>query len=166
MRPFAILMFLAFITVAASGQSTLREIDLRVNGIGSETSYTTVVRKLGNPLRRYMLKFKASEACSGSPETHLTLIYSGLSITLLGDGRGRHLAVSRFEVTSKKWVASGIRIGADFETVRTKFGKPNEIEGNSIDTIMYYVTIGNLGGVNFYFRNDKLVKILMSDTLC
>lgn len=87
------LVLLIFLTLSAFGQKKLTEIDLRVNGIGSGTSYLTVVRKLGKPIRRKTEKVKASLACSNSAETHLTLFYYGLEITLLGDGKGRNLDV-------------------------------------------------------------------------
>ena len=148
------------------GQKKWREVDLRINGIGSGTSYSTVIKKLGKPLRTETEKIKASLACSGSAETHLTLVYSGLEITLLGDGRGRNLDVYSIEVTSKKWVASGITLGASIKDVRAKFGEPNEQANESNQTILYYNTNGNLGGVNFYFQNNKLVKVGMTEALC
>lgn len=161
--------FLFFFLVSlfpVSAQKTLREVDLRVNGIGSGTSYATVVRKLGKPLRSKKERFAAENACSGLPETHLTLFYSGLEITLLGDGRGRNLDVYSVEVTSKQWVASGVSIGANVEDVLTKFGEQNSKAAGSGETIFYYVTKENLGWVNFYFRNNKLVKVRMTETLC
>ncbi len=101
---------MVFLTLPVFGQKKPREIDLRVNGIGSGTFYSTVIRKLGAPLRTETHKYKASEACSGSAETHSTLLHSGLRITLLGDGKGGNLNVYSIEVISKKWIASGIKI--------------------------------------------------------
>jgi len=92
--------------------------------------------------------------------------YSGLEVTLLGDGRGRNLAVYSIEVTSEKWMVSGVSIGADIKDMLTKFGEPNSKEEESGETIFYYVTKDNLGGVNFYLRNNKLVKVAMTETLC
>ncbi len=102
MKQLLFFILLVFLTLPVFGQKNLREIDLRVNGIGSGTTYSTVVKKLGKPLRSQTQKFKASEACSNSAETHLTLFYSGLEITLLGDGRGRSLDVYSIKVTSPK----------------------------------------------------------------
>ena len=161
-------LFLALFTTSALpvfGQK-YREVDLRVNGVGSGTSYATVVRKFGKPLRSQKEKFTADDACSGSAETHLTLFYSGLEITLLGDGRGRNLEVYSIEVASKKWSASGVSLGASAKDVLTKFGKPNSKEEKPGEIVYYYVTKGNLGTVRFYFRNNKLVRVGMTETLC
>ena len=166
MKKFLFLVLLVFLTLPVFGQRKLTEIDLRVNGIGSGTSYSTVVRKLGKPTRRKTEKIKASSACSNSAETHLTLLYSGLEVTLLGDSRGRNLDVYSIEVTSKKWQASGVSIGANVKDVVTKFGEPNSKADILGETVLYYVTKENLGGVNFYFRNNKLVRVAMTETLC
>ena len=166
MKLFLFFVLLVFLTLPVFGQKKLTEIDLRVNGIGSGTSYSTVIRKLGKPTRRKTEKIKASSACSNSAETHLTLFYSGLKITLLGDGRGRNLDVYSIEVTLPKWKASGISIGANINDVETKFGEPNSKADISGETVLYYVTKENLGGVNFYFRNNKLVRVRVNETLC
>lgn len=165
MKPFLFFVLLVFFTLPALGQK-YREVDLRVNGIGSGTSYSTVVKKLGKPLRSKKERIAANSACSSVAETHLTLFYSGLEITLLGNGRERNLEVYSIEVTSKKWSASGVGIGASAKDVLTKFGEPNSKEEKSGGTIFYYVTKDNLGTVNFYFRNDKLIKAGMTQTLC
>jgi len=166
MKPFLFFLLLVFFTLPAFGQKKYREVDLRVSGIGSGTSYSTVVRKLGKPLRSKKERYAADSACSGAAETHLTLFYSGLEITLLGDGRGRNLDVYSIEVTSKKWVASGISIGASIKNILNKFNEPNSKADISGETVLYYVTKENLGGVNFYFRNNKLVRVAMTETLC
>jgi hypothetical protein len=165
MKLFLFFVLLVFFTLPTFGQEH-REVDLRVNGVGSGTSYATVVRKLGKPLRSKKERYAADSACSGSAETHLTLFYSGLEITLLGDGRGRNLDVYSIEVTSKKWSASGVTLGANINDVRTKFGAVDEETSESNQTILYYVTKGNLGTVRFYFQNNKLVKVGMTETLC
>ena len=165
MKLFLFFVLLIFFTLPAFGQE-YREVDLRVNGVGSGTSYSAVVRKLGKPLRSKKEKYAADSACSGLAETHLTLFYSGLEITLLGDGRGRNLDVYSIEVTSKKWSASGVSLGADAKDVLTKFGEPNSKEEKSGETVYYYVTKDNLGTVRFYFRSNKLVRVGMTETLC
>jgi len=166
MKLFLFFVVLVFSTLPAFGQTKWREVDLRVNGVGSGTSYSTVVRKLGKPLRSKKERLAADSACSGEAETHLTLFYSGLEITLLGDGKGRDLEVYSMEVTSKKWLASGIGISATANDVLTKFGEPNSKEEKSGETIFYYTTKDNLGGVDFYFRNNRLVRVEMTETLC
>ncbi len=122
MKLFLLSILLFFLTISVLAQEKLREIDLRINGVGSGSSYSAVIQKLGKPLRSKTENYKASEACSGSAETHLTLFYPSLEITLLGDGRGRKLEVYSIEVASKKWSASGVSIGTDAKSVITNFG--------------------------------------------
>ncbi len=166
MKKLLLISLFCIFTFSISAQEKLNEIDLRVNGIGSGTSYSTVIRKLGKPNRTKTVKFKAESACSNSDETHLTVFYSGLEITFLGDGKGRKLDVYSIKVTTNKWTASGIKIGATKKQIQTKFGTPNFKDTRSAETIFRYVTKENLGGVNFYFRNNKLVKVEMTETLC
>lgn len=166
MKTLVFLVLFVLLALPVCGQKKLTEIDLRVNNIGSGTSYSTVVKRLGEPTRRETVKIKAPSACSDFAETHLTLFYSGLEITLLGDGKGRNLNVYSVEVTSPKWKASGISVGANTNDVEKKFGEPNSRANISGETLLYYVTKENLGGVNFYFRDNKLIKIVMKETLC
>jgi hypothetical protein len=166
MKKLLLTALLCIFTSSISAQEKLNEIDLRVNGIGSGSSYSTVIRKLGKPNRTKIIKFKAENACGNSDETHLTLFYSGLKVILLGDGKGRNLEVYSIEVTTNKWTVSGIKIGATEKRVQTRFGKSNSKDKKSGETIFYYVTKENLGGVNFYFRNNKLVRVEMTETLC
>jgi hypothetical protein len=110
MKLFLFFILFVFFTLPAFAQTQWREVDLRVNGVGSGASYATVVRKFGKPLRSEKERFTADNACSGQAETHLTLFYPGLEITLLGDGKGRDLEVYSIKLTSKKWLASGVAI--------------------------------------------------------
>ena len=166
MKLFLFFILFVFFTFPAFGQTKWREVDLRVNGVGSGTSYATVVRKFGKPLRSKKERLAADNACSGEAETHLTLFYSGLEITLLGNGKGRDLEVYSIELTSKKWLASGIGIGATANDILTKFGEPNSKGEESNETSFSYTTKDNLGGVDFYFRDNKLVRVEMTETLC
>lgn len=166
MKKLLFISLLCIFTFSISAQKKLNEIDLRVNGIGSGTSYSTLIRKLGKPNRTKKIKVKAENACSNSDETHLTLFYSGLEITLLGDGKGQNLEVYSLEVITNKWTASGIKIGATEKEIQTRFGMPISKDDKSGETVFYYVTKENLGGVNFYFRNNKLVRVEMTETLC
>lgn len=166
MKRLLFFSWLAFLAAPVWGQSNLREVDLRVNGVASGTSYATVIKKLGRPGRKNIVKYEADDTCSDEAQTHVTLFYTGLEIKLLGAGRGRQLDVYSVEVTSVKWTANGIRIGANIKNVLDRFGKPNSRDQKSNETVLRYVTKENLGVVNFYFRNNKLVKIVMEETLC
>jgi hypothetical protein len=166
MKQITSFVLLAFLSHSICGQENLREVDLRVSGIGSGTPYPTVIRNLGKPPQRKATRTNASLSCSGAAETDVTLLYAGLQISLLGDGRGRNLTVYSIEVSSPKWMVSGVRIGASMEDVENKFGRPISKAQESGETIFHYVTKGNLGMVNFHFRNNKLVKVAMTETLC
>lgn len=166
MRLFLSPVFLFLFSNCVTAQKELREVDLRVNGVGSGTTYSKVFQKFGKPTRRKIEKTTASLVCSGSAETYLTLFYSGLEISLLGNGAGKGLKVVSIEVRSRKWSASGVSIGQSPKAVFARFGKPNSTAMLSGEAVFYYVTPGNLGGVNFYFRNNKLAKISMTETLC
>ncbi len=166
MKTIMTLVLTIFLTTPIFGQENPREVDLRINGVGSGTSHAVVVRQLGKALRSKTVKLRATDSCSGSAETHLTLFYSGLELTLLGDGRGRKLAVYSIEVSSPKWVASGVPMGAEVTEVLTKFGQPINKEEQSGESIYHYVTKGSLGGVTFHFRDNKLSRVIMTEALC
>jgi hypothetical protein len=166
MKRLTSFVLLVFLSLTVLGQEKLREVDLRVSGVSSGTPYSAVLRNLGQPLRRKVTRTAASLSCSGAAETDIRLSYSGLHISFLGGGRGRNLKVYSIEVSSPKWTASGTRIGASGEDVEAKFGAPISKAEESGETVFHYVTKGNLGMVNFHFRNGKLIKVEMTETLC
>ena len=163
--------FLALILLAAFqsflfAQTKLREVDLRISGVGSGTSYSGVISKFGRPASRKSERTSRELSCTGSDITDLKLQYSGLDVGLIGDGDGRNLKVVEIVVTSSRWQASGIRVGSAPKEIMRRFGEPNSHANRVGRVIYYYVTPGNLGGVNFEFRNGRLAKIVMSETLC
>lgn len=166
MKYMVIVLLLVLFRLSAAGQKPLREVDLRVNGVGTGSSFSTVIRRLGWPLRRQTDRLDAAGSCSNTPETHLTLKYQGLEVTLLGDGKGRQLRVYSVDVTSKKWLASGVRIGTGVSRVRKRFGKPVSQAEAGGKLIYYYVTPGNFGGVNFEFKRSKLIRMRLNESLC
>ncbi|HZH30792.1 MAG TPA: hypothetical protein VEY11_08510 [Pyrinomonadaceae bacterium] len=166
MKQITSFVLLAFLSHSILGQEKLREVDLRVSSIGSGTPYHAVIRNLGEPLQRKATRTAASLSCSEAAETDVTLLYAGLQISLLGNGEGRNLRVYSMEVSSPSWMVAGVRIGASREDVKNKFGEPFSKAEESGETIFHYVTKANLGMLNFHFRNNKLVKVAMTETLC
>jgi hypothetical protein len=163
------LLFLAlffFLTFPVSAEKETPKIDLRVNGVGAWTPYSTVINKLGKPLRSKNVRTPANLSCSGEDETTLTLFYSGLEVNLLGSSKGRSLEVYSFIVTSPKWSASGVNIGADIKQVLVKFGEPDFKEESSKETAFVYSMNDGIGAVTFSFRHGKLIEISMEGTLC
>jgi hypothetical protein len=166
MKYSLLLVFLMFVSVSAFGQKERREIDLKINGIGFGSSYSAVIKKLGKPLQNTTQKADASQSCSGKNETHSRLVYDGLEIMLLRVGKERDSRIYRIEVTSPQWTASGIKIGANAGEVKNNFGEPDSEENESDQTVLYYVMKGNSGWINFHVKDNKVVKILLNETLC
>jgi hypothetical protein len=163
--PLALILLTAFQSVLFA-QKKLTEVDLRISGVGSGASYPAVLSKLGRPRSKKSEQTPRELSCTASDITELTLQYPGLEIGLLGDGDGQNLNVVEIVVTSHRWQASGIRVGDTTKVVFRRFGKPNSRANRGNRVVYYYVTPGNLGGVNFEFLKDRLVKIVMSETLC
>lgn len=165
--------FLFIITAIAAtatpviGQEILREVDLKLRGVGSGSSYGSVIAKFGQPLSKKVERFGAdNSSCIPNAHTLVKLGYPGLTFELLGDGRGRSLKVVEIDVTSGRWSASTIKIGARPYQVVQRFGEPDSRERRDTRMVYYYVTPGNLGNVNFVFKGDRLIRILMIETLC
>ncbi len=116
-------ILLIFLTLPVCGQSESREIDLRLNSIGSGTTDLVILQKLGKPSSR---KTGGIVPCSDG-STLLTLRYPGLVIELARDEDEKNFSVFIINVTSPKWVMSCISIGANIEDVKAKFGQPYHI---------------------------------------
>ena len=133
-------------------------IKLEVKGVDIGTSYQDVLSQLGKPLSS---KKRGTNPCGGAK---LTLRYSDLTVNLDPDADEQNFIVVLIEVTSPKWEVSGISIGASLEEARAKFGKSSELrKENGLNYVSYFVTDGY---ANFYFRNNKLVKVNWELNLC
>ena len=151
----------------ADAQTELREVDLRINGIGSGSSYSLVLSKLGKPIKRSYKKESTFEGdCMGRDYTVLMLRYPGLEVVLLGDGSGKDLKVVEMRMTSGGRTASGIQLGSTPGQIKKRFGEPNSTESRGAVSEFFYVTPGNLGAVKFRFTNGRLRMVGMSETLC
>jgi len=144
-----------------SKTTLIEEIDLRINDIGLGISESKILQRLGKPLQNKKGEF--NECGYGFEKTFR---YSGLGIELLGNDKGRNFTVIAMEVTSPKWLVSGIRVGADAKDVLAKFGEPLEKRTESGVESWSYVNKGNDGFAGFYFRDNKLVKILWESAIC
>lgn len=151
----AVISLFASLSTTAQGKYT--EVDLNVNGVRSGSSMQKV-RSLGRPNR---IKSVGLNECANQYER--TIYFPGLEIGVLGSPNGQRGTVYSLIVTSRRWlIAPGLRVGADRKSVLKAFGKPDTVEDGKI----YYVTKGNLGGVTFEFRNNRLVRAQMTETLC
>lgn len=135
-RLLAFVVFSAGFCVSATGQRTLTEVDLTINGIRSGSS-NRQVQKLGKPRR---VKDLGLDECAELYRR--TVYFPGLEIGLLGSKNGQRGKVFALVVTSSRWtIAPGLRIGAERKTVLKKFGRPVFEENGTIR----YVTKENLG---------------------
>lgn len=159
-------LLLALVGASAQAQTKLREVDLRINGVGSGSSYQVVLAKLGKPTKRNYQKESAESSCLASDATILILQYPGIKVVLLGDGSGRNLKVVEMRMTGGKWSPSGIALGATAAQVTRRFGEPVSTEREGARSTFFYVTPGNLGGVRFEFTKGRLTLIGMSEALC
>ena len=143
--------------------SAQKEVDARINGIGSETSISAVKKKIGKPLR--VIEDGLDECAGGFSKT---LYYEGFEIQFLSDEKRRNYTVSSMTLTSPKWsIAPGVRIGTDKKDVRAKYGQPNNVSVNeSGEELFSYLTRDNFDGVFFFFRNNKLVRVVMFEAFC
>ncbi len=134
-------------------------IDLKVKGVGVGTSYSTVLKKLGRPLSN---KKGGSFPCDqGNPM--LNLRYSGLVIKLIQDSNNQYFVAS-MEVSSPKWIASGITIGASIREVQERFGQNNNLsKKKGLENLPYFIEDSY---ANFYFRNKKLIKVAWELNAC
>ncbi len=141
---------------------TVKEIDLKINGVGIGTLESNVLQKLGKPLQSKKGEF---DGCGGGFQK--TLRYTGLEIELLSNDKGRDFSVITVDVTSSEWsVAPGLGVGVDAKDVEAKFGQPYEKEERDGQVIFFYGIKGYDGWANLFFRDSKLTQISWILTYC
>lgn len=160
------ILFVLITSVFAFGQ-TSNGIDLEVNGVRWNSTYATVTKKLGKPIRTKRSTMKAGNECTGYAQTFLTLTYKGLEVSVIGDGRGRGMRVYQMLVTDQRWLASGIRVGTDADGVKRVFGKP-DFESTDADGItrFLYNASNEATEVSVEFRNGKVIRISLTESIC
>ena len=147
-------------------ERVLHELDFEVNGIKSGTSYDEIVKRIGKPLRSQDL---GKDDCNDRDMR--TIYYKGLAIELESDGTKQSYAVVSIEVTSARWlIGNKIKIGSTRDEVLKAFGPDNDYADDDAlgDQMprLEYVTKENLGGVTFLLIDEKVFKVIMSETLC
>ena len=160
------LLFVLLASSSAISQTKLREVDLTIDGIGSGSPFADALVKFGIASKKNIRKEEAADSCMGRAATFLTLDYPGLQVILLGDEFAQGFEIVEMTITSKRWNASGARIGDSLDSVEKRFGKPNSIEKEGEVTVFFYVTRENLGVVRFEFAKGKLILMSMKETLC
>ena len=151
--------FILFVALALPLTASAQTIDLQVNGVGVATPYSIVLQKLGKPLSK---KKGGTFPCDNGEM--LTLRYQGLIVKLIEANDGTGFIVGSVDVTSPKWSISGINVGASTKDVQTKFGQLEEkTKKSGLENLSYGMAEGF---ANFYFRNNKLVKISWEFNIC
>jgi hypothetical protein len=148
----------AYLPAEEIGRS--KPIHLSVKGVDIGATTADVVSKLGNPKSSQK---RGENPCGGAK---LSYLYDGLLVDFDPDYNDEHFEVVAVEVTSQNWeIAPGILIGVSVKDVLTKFGRPAffpEAETET-STLGYWITDG---GADFYFRDDRLVKVRWEENLC
>ena len=157
-RIVAVIITVSFFVLSFSNSAAAQSVDFKIKGVGIGTSYQMVLGRLGEPLTNTK---SGTNPCGGKRRM---IHYSGLTIKFDEDESKQNIVIF-IEVTSPKWeISPGISVGSSLRTVRTKFGRPNELlKRSGFDTVTY---LDGDGAVTFYFRNKKLVKATRDLNLC
>jgi hypothetical protein len=168
MKTILLTALLILSTVAAAfaqGNAGTKPVRLDIKGVRYGTTYASVIKLLGKPLKQKNTKEYSLE-CRGEPTMFREMAYDGMEIGLLGDIRGRRMKVYSIMITSAKWKPLGISIGATEAGVTAKLGKPRLRSDLDREVVLEYETIPDYIGLSFHFENKKLVKILLTEAIC
>ncbi len=138
------------------------EVDLRINNVGIGTSYETIVKNLGKPLKSKKIR-QILECSDNEPYTQLTVTYAGLIIELWNIEDTRKFTVLSIRLTAgSKLAVSGLKIGATRKETIARLGKPTYNSKSSLG----YINKDNDGDATFDFKNGKLVSVNWSSAIC
>ena len=157
------LLFIVWLSVVIFSTDAFgSEVDLRINDVGLGTSYETVVKNLGKPLKSKKIR-QILECSDNEPYTQLTLTYPGLIIELWNIEDTRKFNVLSIGFTSDgKWAVSGLKIGATQKETIARLGKPTYNSKSSLS----YVNKDNDGFAEFKFKGGKLVSVEWGSAIC
>jgi hypothetical protein len=163
----ALIIFTFALSVVAQHNPVAKPLNLNVKGVTYDTTYASVLKLLGKPVKEESTKEYSTE-CMDKPAMFRSMVYNGMEIGLLGDIRGRRLKVYSIEITSAKWKTSGITLGASEADVTAKFGKPRLRVTNdeTADVTYEYDMLKGYGATTFYFHKNKLIRIAMAEAIC
>ena len=137
---------------------------LKFNGVGLDSTYGQVVKALGKPSRETKPQ---KEECFGGRERNAT--YDGATFYFTDSGT-KTFKVMSFDVTSAKYVVSGIKVGDSQLTVRRVLGsKFKSGAGDAAGTTAWTYEIGEEigpGSTIVTFRKGKIVGISSSYMVC
>lgn len=137
--------FLLGIFIAATIGINAQVINPRISGLRIGSNYREIVKKLGKPLSD---KRRGEVPCGDAMRT---LVYPGLVLRLEVGGI-KPLGLYKIEVSSPKWLVSGLRIGARRSEVLKKFGsEPRFIKD---------------GYAHFHYKRNRLAKMEWEFNFC
>lgn len=161
----ALLTLLAAFTALAQHNPDAEPLDFKIKGVGHDTTYASALKLLGKPKKQKDRKQPIDE-CFAKPTLFRSMTYDGMEISLMGDARGRGMKVYEIHITSGKWNFNGIAIGAGEADVAAKLGKPYNRSDLDYEIVLEYQVEDADPFVSFHFKDKKLYKILMAESLC
>jgi hypothetical protein len=141
------------------------DVHFRVRNVGLGDSHATVLRRLGKP--QATKHEEILDATCGPAHTLVRLIYKGGQVVLNGDLSGRNLKVVSIEIASPQLlVEPGVRVGMSEKEVLSKLGPPSMVYAESEFRILDYFNNKTYISGQFYFREDRLTKVLLEYVDC
>ena len=158
---------LGLILAATISAQTTNPAQLKINGIGLDSTLAQVTKALGKPTK----DGKATkEGCIGGREK--TVEFDGASFYLMdGDSKNRKtFEVKGFTITSAKFSVSGIKVGDTEHNVRrrlgTKFTKSDDPETGADIWTYTFPESGDPGETSIYITRGKVTKITSAHQVC
>ena len=144
--------------------SDLNAVNLRIKGIGLGSSYQDMEKQFGKPLETK--KAREYGCYDDELEMEITNTYSGVIIKLL-QGDTNKLFVSSIEVTSPEiMIMPEIQIGISPKAMEMKLGKSEPLGKEEGYELFTYVNKDNNGSATFYFKTEKLMKVIWVSETC
>lgn len=160
-----VLTLVASFAAVAQHNPDAEPLDFKVKGVGHNATYASALKLLGKPKKQIDRK-QPIDDCFAKPTLFRTMTYDGMQISLMGDSRGRGMKVYEILITSAKWNFNGVAIGAGEADVAAKLGKPYNRADLDYEVVFEYQVEDADPFVSFHFKDKKLYKILMAESLC
>lgn len=159
MKGFVVLIFVCALATVAAAQPRDAKYLLNVKGVGLGASYVQVIKAFGKPKKE---ETTDGDECRGGKQRMME--YDGLSFTLYlyDDDANAQYNVGWIEITSAKWLASGLKVGSTLSAVTNKLGQPTSKEPGrrrEIHRNYNFAESDGPGNTMLTFRNGKLFKI-------
>lgn len=154
------------LATTAFGQTT-NPAKLKINGIGLYSTFAQVTKALGKPVKNNK---PTPEGCIGGREKNVE--YDGASFYFMdGDSKdGKTFEVKGFNLTSLKYVVSGIKVGDTEHNVRrrlgTRFTKSDDPETGADIWTYEFPESGDPGWTTIYISRGKVTQIASAHQVC